>query len=175
MELLKKDTAWFISDEGGKQFASLGSLEERITFVYSYLKTIAKECFEEDKILLKMALYIADAVYNSDLSYSKYPEILKADSNPFVAFLQNSITFSGKEKTYIILTAVLNNKVNAFDKSAWIYDREVLGSHDLEAELETRGIEFLPGYTTMMIDPEIYNIDSNLKLLQLELVWIFLK
>lgn len=175
MELLKKDNAWFLSDEGSKQFAALSSLEERIIFIYSYLKTISKESFEEEKTLLKIALFIADAVYNSDLSYSKYPEILKADSNPFVAFLQNSITFSGKEKTYVIFTAILNNKANAFNKSEWIYDREILDSNDLESDLEERKIEFLPGYTTMMIDPEVYNIDSKLKLLQLELVWIFLK
>lgn len=175
MELLKKDTAWFLSEEGSKRFAALDSLGERTIFIYSYLKTIANESFEKDKMLFKMAVFIADAVYASDVPYSKYPEILRADRNPFVAFLQNSKTFSGKEKTYIILTAVLNNKANAFDKSEWIYDREILDSNDLESDLEERKIEFLPGYTTMMIDPEVYNIDSKLKLLQLELVWIFLK
>ena len=179
MELLKKDTAWFLTDEGGKQFAALDSLEERAIFIYSYLKTIAHESFEKDKTLFKMAFFIADAVYSSDVTYSKYPEILKADSNPFVAFLKNAEIFSGNEKTYVILTAVLNNKANAFDKSDWIYDEEILDceleADEFESELAERGIEFLPGSGTTMPDPELYNIDSKLRLMQLQLVWIFLK
>lgn len=171
MELLKKEKAWFLSDEGGKKFAALDSLEERTIFIYSYLKTIAHESFEENKTLFKLAFFIADAVYESDITYSKYPEILKAESNPFVAFLANAQKFSGNEKTYIILTSILHNKANAFNKSEWIYDEKEFDSNDLSE----RGIQFLPSSSSSMIDLEIYNIDSDLKLLQLELVWIFLK
>ncbi|MBE6809755.1 MAG: hypothetical protein E7521_01685 [Ruminococcaceae bacterium] len=175
MELLKKDTAWFLSDEGGKKFATLSSLEERTIFIYSYLKTIASESFEKDKTLFKLALFIADIVCNSDVDYNKYPEILKSDSNPFVAFLANAPKFYGNEITYIILTAILHNKVNPFDKSEWIYNEAVIDSDDFIEDLSERGIKLFSTSSLIMIDPENYDIDQKLQQLQLALVWMFLK
>ena len=73
MELLKKDTAWFLSEEGSKSFAALSSVGDRAIFIYSYLKTIANESFEKDKMLFKMAFFIADAVFSSDLLIYSLP------------------------------------------------------------------------------------------------------
>ena len=175
MELLKKDTMWFLTDEGGKQFAALSSLEERTIFIYSYLKTLTNESFEKDKTLFKMAFFIADAVCSSDVDYNKYPEMLNTKSNPFVAFLANAPKYYGKEKTYVILTAILHNKVNPFDKSEWIYNEAVIESDSFVDDLSERGIELFSTSSFSMIDPENYDINPNLQLLQLALVWIFLK
>ncbi len=175
MELIKKDSTWFLSAEGGKRFAEISSLEDRTLFIYSYLKTIVNEKFKRDEVLFKLALFTADAIYNSDFAYAKYPEILKLDCNPFFAYLSNVTAYWGNEKTYVILSSILHNKANAFNKSEWIYDKHLLNSDDFLKELSERDIEFLPVNASSMVDPEAYNIESGLALPQLELVWSFLK
>ena len=84
MELLKRDSAWFLSPAGSKVFSDLTSLEDRSVFLYSYLRTVAKPEFEQDRILFKIAFFLADGVMGSSLPYQSYPDVIHPGKNPFV-------------------------------------------------------------------------------------------
>ncbi|MBP3600274.1 MAG: hypothetical protein J6J30_04250 [Clostridia bacterium] len=175
MELIKKEKDWFLSDEGGNFFASLSSLEERTLYIYSYLKLVAKECFDKKNTLFKIAFFFADAVYNSNKSYSKYPNILNLQLNPFLKYLEQADEFYGNEITYIIFTAILQEKVDVQNSNEWIYNSGFLNSEDLFDKLSEKGIEYLPSHSMHMINPEEYKIKEVDNFLQLEIVWMFLK
>lgn len=170
MNLIRKEKDWFLSEDGQKAFEGITSLEDRSIFIYSYLKTFADESFEQNKTLFKLAFLMADFVYGSNTAYSKYPEILKKENNPFIAYLTNAEEFYGDETTYTILTSILYNKANAFNKNEWIYNPK-----EMETEkLKERGIEFIPT-SSDMLDIDIYASDSDIPEMQIALVWIFLK
>lgn len=175
MELLHKNKEWFLSGEGEKAFFALSSLEERTMFFYSYLKTAVKDRFDKGNTLFKMAFFFADAIYTSETPYSQFPTILDADSNPFLQYLENADKFYGNEITYMIFTAILQEKVNVTDMSEWIYDGDFLKSEDLWDKLLDKGIEYLPPRDMYMVDPKSYKTKETDAFLQLEIVWMFLK
>lgn len=175
MELIKKERAWFLSEEGGKSFTALSSLEERAIFIYSYLKSAVNEGFEKENTLFKIAFFFADAVYCSNKPYSQYPAILNFQSNPFLRYLENADKYYGKEITYMIFTAILQGKADPTNQGEWIYNHEFLNSETLFEDLLEKGIEYLPANSMDMVNPKAYQMEDSDKFLQLELVWIFLK
>lgn len=175
MELIKKEKNWFLSEEGGNFFAALSSLEERTIFIYSFLKSTVNENFDKKNTLFKIAFFFADAVYNSDKPYSKYPQILNPEINPFLQYIEKADNFYGNEKTYIIFTAILQEKVNSANNDEWIYNNSLLKSDDFSDKLSEMGIEYLPEHSIYMVDPQLYKIEENDKFLQLSIVWTFLK
>ena len=175
MELIKKEKNWFLSEEGGKKFTALSSLEERTIFIYSYLKSAVDESFNKKNTLFKIAFFFADAVYNSNKPYSKYPGILNSEINPFLMYLEKSKRFYGNEITYMIFTAILQGKVNTANNDEWIYNNSFLKSDDFSDKLSEMGIEYLPEHSMYMVDPDSYKIEENDKFLQLAIVWTFLK
>ncbi|MBR7133676.1 MAG: hypothetical protein IKD04_09120 [Clostridia bacterium] len=175
MELIVKEKNWFLSEEGGKKFTALSSLEERTIFIYSYLKSTVNEDFDKKNTLFKIAFFFADAVYNSDKPYSKYPQILNPEINPFLQYLEKADEFYGNEKTYIIFTAVLQGKVNTANNDEWIYNNSFLKSDDFLDELSEMGIEYLPTHSMHMVDPQAYKTAEIDNFIQLQMVWMFLK
>lgn len=175
MELIKTDKSWFLSQEGGNYFAALSSLEERTIFIYSYLKLLANESFDKDGSLFKIAFFFADAVLNSDKPYSKFPELLNPETNPFLKYLENAKSFYTKKITYLIFTTILHEKVNPANEKAWIYNSDFLQDKNLIKKLHEMNLEYLSDNPLYMIEPQAYNLNDADKLLQLMLVWIFLK
>lgn len=175
MELLKRNKEWFLSAEGEKAFFALSSLEDRTVFIYSYLKAAVNPCFEEDNTLFKLAFFFADALYGSDKPYGNYPAILSPESNPFLQYLTKAKTFDGKKILYVILTAILREKVNTANDGEWIYDGEYLGGSDWFDKLQDKGMEYLPAHDLYMVDPASYELEEADRFLQLELVWMLLK
>lgn len=175
MELLKKDTKWFLSVEGEKAFFALSTLEERATYIYSYLKTVVDPSFEEDNTLFKMAFFFADAVYRSSKPYRTYPAVLIAEHNPFLQYLQKAKEFDSNKILYVILTAILQGKVDTADDGEWIYDTEYLADSDWFEKLYGNGMEYLPAHSLYMVDPASYASEEDDQLLQLALVWMLLK
>lgn len=175
MELLNKNKEWFLTTEGEKAFFALSSLEERTLFFYSYLKSAVKACFEKENSLFKIAFFFADALCSSNKPYSQYPAILKSDSNPFLRYLENADKFHGNEITYMIFAAILQEKADVANGNEWIYDDDFLSSEDLVEQLSDRGMAFLPMHSMDMVDPVAYQIKETDKVLQLALVWMFLK
>lgn len=175
MELLNKNKEWFLSQEGEKCFFALSSLEERTMFFYAYLKATVKDRFDEGNTLFKMAFFFADAIFTSKKPYSKFPEILNADSNPFLQYIENADKFYGAKITYMIFTAILQEKVNTGNAAEWIYDGDFLEAEDLWDKLSEKDIEYLPAGKAYMVNPASYNTEENDAFLQLEIVWMFLK
>lgn len=175
MELIKKEKNWFLSEEGGKKFTALSSLEERTIFIYSYLKSAVDESFNKKNTLFKIAFFFADAVYNSNKPYSKYPGILNSEINPFLQYIEKADGFYGNEITYMIFTAILQEKVNVLNNDEWIYNRDFLNDEDLFDKLSEKEIEYLPDHSMYMVDPDSYKTEENDKFIQLAIVWTFLK
>lgn len=175
MELLKKNKEWFLSNEGEKYFFALSSLEERTLFFYSYLKTATHGRFDKENTLFKLAFFFADGIYTAKKPYSQYPAILETDSNPFLQYIENADKYYGKEVTYIIFTAILQEKVDAADLSEWIYDGNFLESENLWDKLLDKEIEYLPSHELYMVNPQSYQTKEADAFLQLEIVWMFLK
>lgn len=173
MELIKKEAAWFASDAGCQAYRALHTLEERSIFLYSYLKTIAHESFDRDGILFKFAFLLADGVSRAEVTYSAYPEIIRENANPFIAYLRNADVCFGEKETYIALMAILHGLADPRSKTAWIYDKSILGSKDYDDALEEHNAQFLPAFELEYIDLTPYSVDKALEFIQLELVWLF--
>ena len=174
MKLIEKEESWFLSKNGFEKYSMLSSLEERTVFIYSYLKMVVNMCFENDNTLFKMAFLFADAIYNSDVQYALYPQIIQQE-NPFFAYLQNADNCLDNKNMYIVLTSILHDKVDPKKMGEWIYDKEFWEDEDLGERLEEKGIAYLSADSINMTDPSIYEMDSTKELIQLELAWLFLK
>lgn len=175
MELLKKEARWFLSQGGAEKFSALSSLEERIIFIYSYLRVVANKEVDENNLLFKMSIFFADAVYHSNVEYSKYPYIVQPEHNPFMAYLMNADSSQNDQVLYLIFTSILHDKVNVSKKSEWIYDNKLLKAKDVMEQLAEKGIKYLPTHSMDMVEPTVYEMEDSIKFLQLELVWLFLK
>ena len=175
MELLKKDKQWFLSEEGGKKFAALNCVGDRAVFIYSYLKTISNEAFEKDNILFKTAFLLADEVYNSNLEYSQYPEILSEKANPFVAFLSNSKKGYTEDQIYCIFLSFIHGISNPFNKADWIYNEKMFKDDEYIHKLDELGHMFVIPNKLFLPNAEAYKCDEKYNMIQLEVVWLFCK
>lgn len=176
MELIKQNTAWFFSEDGCRQFASLKTLDERSIFLYSYLRTIVrKSVFEKKNVLFKTAFFLADAVMESALPYNTYPALIDPQKNPFVAYLSKAWYIPNMDDVYYIYLAILHKIANPANGDDWIYDRMLdnFGSTEyIKKKLKELGKCFLTD-ATEVISPEAFAIEEPLQLLQLKLIWLF--
>lgn len=173
MELLKKEKQWFLSDEGGKKFAALISVGERAVFIYSYLKTFVSETFEKNNILFKTSFLLADAVINSNVPYSAYPDILSESHNPFIAFLANAKREYTIEQVYCIYLSIVHNIADPLKKSEWIYNDSLFKEDGYIHKMDELGHLFIVPNEDMFIDANAYKCEDKYNLIQLELIWLF--
>ncbi len=175
MELLNKKEKWFFSEEGTKSFCALSSLEERITFIYSYLKNTKLQSFDNCGILFKVAFFLADSDGAFDKTFAEYPKLINNDVNPFLNYLMKLDFCPFETSLYAVFTAILNKKVDVNDKKCWIYNKTLLNSEELPSELAEMDLAYLPPSDLEMANPELYELDEHTGLLQLKLAWLFLK
>lgn len=175
MELLKKDKQWFLSDEGGKKFAALSSVGDRAVFIYSYLKSFANDSLEKNNILFKTSFLLADAILNSDLPYSTYPGILDEKVNPFVAFVANAKREYTIEQIYCIYLSFVHNIADAFKKSEWIYNDSLFMGDGYIHKIDELGHMFVIPNEDMLVDAKAYKCNEKYNMIQLEIIWLFLK
>ena len=173
MELLKREKEWFLSKEGTNEFCALSSLEERSIFIYSYLKSFVDASF--DNALFKISFFMADAVFESNVEYKEMPKLLNAQFNPFIYYLGRANFCPNNEVLFVIFSSILHNKVDVKNHEEWIYDKKLLKCKDFLEKISDFDAEFLPSGAFDMVDPEIYEVNSELGFLQLELIWTFLK
>lgn len=173
MELVKKEREWFLSPEGEKVYMELGELSEKIIFVYSYLKTITSKNMDVQNCLFKIAFFLVDGLGSSNVSYKNYPDLLAADKNPFIAFLQNSRKCYSNKKMYIILTLILQDYVDAMNTTEWIYNDDFFVSDKYKEKLEEKNLHLLPNNDTEFVDIDNYKNTNNIGEAQLQLVWLF--
>ncbi len=194
MSLYNNEKEWFFSKEGCEEFAKLKTLAERIAFIYSYLKSNTNNIFrsrsvrlhesvlevvnanwpkvEEDNLLLKTALLLADEVYASSMPYAKYPDIIDKKKNPIVAYLENVTAIYEKEAYYLVLLSIIHGYADPFDSNAWIYKDEIFSSNSRPyiKLLQDSGVEFKG---ILMDNPAAYEIEDAKKKIQMEIIWLF--
>lgn len=173
MELLQKDTAWFLSEEAVRQYESLSSLEERVLFLYSYLRTIAHEDIEREHTLMKMAFLLADGVGRSAAPYAVYPDLIRPEKNPFVAYVKNAKFVPAAPKMVAVMMAILHEKVSPNNLSTWIYDRGILDQEKFGQWLKEQGMEYLPATVITLVDPAVYEVPSGLEEIRTLILWLF--
>ena len=175
MELLKKDKQWFLSDEGGKEFAALSSVGDRAVFIYSYLKTFADDSFEKENVLFKTSFLLADAIFNSDVPYSTYPSILDEKVNPFIAFIANAKRKYTIEQIYCIYLSFVHNIADAFKKTEWIYNDLLFKDDEYMHKIDELGHMFVIPNKDLLVDAKAYKSDEKYDMIQLEIIWLFSK
>ena len=173
MELLKKDKNWFLSEEGGKQFAALNSVGDRAVYIYSYLKSFANEDMDKNNQLFKTAFLLADAVSGSKLAYSKFPALLDETANPFIAFLSNTKIKYTDEQLYCVYLSIVHNIADAFNKVEWIYKAEMFKDNKFMEKLDELGHRFVFPNKLLFVDAEAYKCDEEYNEVQLEIIWLF--
>ena len=175
MVLLQKETAWFLSDEGVKQYASLSSLDEQVVFLYAYLRTVAHEDLDQQQTLMKLAFLLADGVARADVPYAAYPVLIDPNKDPFVAFVKNARFVPDAPNMVPVMMAILQNKVNPQNRSAWIYDRHVLESNTFGRWLKEQGMPYLPDTAITLVNPAVYDVDPGLEDARALILWLFSK
>ena len=173
MEYWDKASAWFTSPEGITAYASLPSLMDKTLFFYAYLQKKLHKSYETDNACFKFALFLADAVANSSLSFSSYPEILDASNNPYLAYMVNWDKYPGKRVLYYGFMSVLHGLADPALRPSWIYDKELMGSDALQSKLLELDRNFYDEDATLMPNPLAYDIEDDLSDFQLKLRWFF--
>ncbi len=168
----EKATSWFATDEAESQYLAFHSLADKTVFLYSFLKSFAKESFEENNILFRTAFFLADEISKSNLPYSDYKSIVDLEKNPFAAYIKNAGGCQPPIWTFAFYLAILNEKVNVHDPSEWIYDLNFTQSLDIEEKLKEKECCFLPEIG-VFYDPSIFVIKPELQMLLLEAYWLF--
>ncbi len=178
--LVKESTEWFRGEEAKKRFNSLNSLDEKTIFIYSYLKTISDDSLEKENILFKFSFWLIDGVGKSNyLNLEKYEKLISPIFNPFIAFVINHKKYQGafyadSEAFYAIIMAIIHNMVNVKDEYEWIYDNDFLADRNKYANwLAEKGNEFIRLQKHIPINPSSYLIEENLRIMVLELYWLF--
>lgn len=171
MELLKRDSAWFLSPAGSKVFSDLTSLEDRSVFLYSYLRTVAKPEFEQDRILFKIAFFLADGVMGSSLPYQSYPDVIHPGKNPFVSYVARTEHFPGQSPLFYIFLSILHGIADPMNSNDWVYDAASEDTEHLRTKLESLGKDFCPD-PSLLADPDAYAIDPSLEAVQMKLIWL---
>ena len=172
MEIIKKETQWFFSEEAKRSFNALKSLEDQTVFIYSYLKTVANAQLEKDNLLFKTAFFIADALHGSTLDYADYPSLIDKTKNPFVAYLTNLKEPCPLEVVYCTFIAILQGLVDAFDPSEWIYSKKYQSKDGMMEKLGEMDRRLIPDGPAI-VDPSVYRIDAALEPIQLKIIWMF--
>ena len=75
----------------------------------------------------------------------------------------------------MVFSAILHKKVDVKDGNEWIYNKALLTSDEVFSKLGEMGMDFLPQSDIQMADPDLYEANEKVGLLQLNLVWLFLE
>ena len=101
--LLDHEMEWFRSEQGIATFNNISKLEDRIFFILAFLKSVIRESDISNKLYERFsdreskiadinkcssmfALFMADAIYGSDLPYATYPDLIDPEKNPFLNY-----------------------------------------------------------------------------------------
>lgn len=186
MIALNHDEQWFHTAEGIAVFNKITTLEDRIWFMMEYLKSVIKEshiigkireinrdyeisCINETSS--RLAIFLADAIYGSDLPYATYPALIDKNQNPFLAYWA-SRSFGNNWK-----------RDNFYEKYSSIIYEENSKRKPGDAKsfrqqmLDTVGGEYAPETCKQAFDAlpstSAFDLTPPLLLIQLKNTWIF--
>ncbi len=174
MELIKKNADWFLSAEGQKVFEGCKGIEDRAVFIYSYLKTVSCESLHKEEFLFRVAFLLADAVYSSKAPYASFPALLDGAKNPFVAYVKNAKKIYDTQATYCIFLSILHEFVDPFNPSEWIYDQTLFKNGGYIEKMKEKDQCFIEERISEVADDALYDIDQELRFIQIELAWLFI-
>ena len=172
MDLIKRETSWFLSDEGKTAFEKCKNLEDRSIFIYSYLSSFASKALNKNSLLFRIAFLLADEIYTSNLPYASYPALLSPTENPYVAYAKNAKKVYGGIKDYCIFLSILHNICDPFNTNDWIYDQKLFEKNGYYDQLEELDSQFFENGDNV-ISGEAYNLESALRPVQVEIAWLF--
>ncbi len=173
MEYWENIASWYTTDAGVKAYQALRTQEDKTLFFYAFLQKKLHKSFENDNICFKFALFLADAVANSSLPYSTYPEIIDPQKNPYLAYLVCWEKYPGKRVLYYGFMSILHGLADPMLRNSWIYDKDLMGSEALQHKLVELERNFYNEDAALIPSPLAYEIEDNLSDLQLKLRWFF--
>lgn len=174
MEVINQPSEWFLKDSSAEKFNSYESLAEKTVFMYSYLKTVSNDSFEKSNTLFKMAFLISDAIRISNAAFKDFKNLADPEQNPFIMYLKNSKKCFGEQEIFLSLMAILQNKVDVNDKSAWIYDEDFFEDYYSD-KLDEMGCWCRPDIMCVIdkTDPAKFDVEESLQMAALEIYWLF--
>lgn len=176
MRIIQQEEKWFSGPEGQVQFSQTTEFEEKIAFVYSYLRAIRKNdnTANDQNALFKIAFLLADSVLSSNLPYAKLPDFLDETKNPFIAYVKNISGIGNNMVLYVAFLSILHEIVNPFVTGDWIYDLQTMQETEISKKLKSLNHEFIPSNSSLFcINPDDYKIDEDKESIQLEIIWLF--
>ena len=84
---------WCFTDEGRRAYETADTTAKRIMYFYEYLASISRTP-KNTAVLHKLAVIMAEAIDVEGSPYRGYPNVLKEDSNPLVAYVKGNVTDS---------------------------------------------------------------------------------
>jgi len=171
MDVINQPSGWFRSEAGASAFAACTSLEDRIIFLYSYLKTVAAPKVDAQHFLFKAALFFADAVNNSGAAYAAYDKLVDPAANPFLTYITKIQKHPGNRNIFCAFLGIIHGNADPASEKSWIYNPDdlPLGDYLLMVE-ETTG--FLP-VTNAFVDPEKFQTPESMQAMQLAVIWLW--
>ena len=173
-----KNTQWYFTEAGIAEFQKIATLDERTLFIQQFLKkktTESKTYFYDyeksgmERITFQVALFLADAIHSSNLPYAKYPALLDADQNPFVAYWQNNGNY-GKSNFQSFYTAFSNIILGENKKHSETPNFEQV-LKEKAAQLHAEG--HLDRVLQRMPDTVVFDLHPALQSVQLKNMWFF--
>lgn len=173
-----KNAQWFFAEAGIAEFQKITTLDERTLFIQQFLKkktTESKKYFYDyekrsmERVTFHFALFLADAIHGSSLPYAKYPELLDASQNPFIAYWQEDGNY-GKadwQSFYESFSQILLEENQKYSERGNFKQELKERAAQLHAE------EHLEQALKMMPDTTIFDLDPALQSIQLKNMWFF--
>ncbi len=86
---LKRGEAWFFSEAGKRAYEEAKTVAQKTAYFYEYLTMVARAP-KNPGALHKIAYVMAKAMVGTPLELGSYPDILKAEKNPLVAYVKKT-------------------------------------------------------------------------------------
>ena len=175
-----KNAQWFYSEAGIAEFEKITTLDERTLFIQQFLKKQTTESgtyfydYEKnnmERVSFHVALFLADAIHGSSFPFAKYPALLDATQNPFVAYWQGKGNYgkAGWQTFYNGFSQILldENKKLSHNRNGKFKQELKAKAAQLHAE------DHLDQVLQMMPDTTVFDLDPTLQPIQLKNMWLF--
>lgn len=172
MYITDKEPQWFFSPEA-EQIFSQAPLEERTLLLYSFLhKTAGKDIKKET--LVQISFFFADALYESDLPYHGYPELIDKTKNPYLAYIMGLSCDIESAVLFAAFLSILHGISNPLNSNDWIFSDGAQKADSLDELCKQHGKEFLEMNPLFPVKPYDYiEIDASLIGIELKIAWLF--
>lgn len=175
---INNSVEWFLSNEGIAKFSALKTLEERVLFILGYLKSkiTNPQRFESveithiNEVSFHFAVFLADAVYESDLSYAAYPALIDPNQNPF---MKQWISASYGKNDYYNPIYEAFTQIIAEESMRRKNDIKPFKKELVDEMGTTNAQKYSEQIFSIFPDTTIYDLVPSLQAIQLKNIWFF--